>query len=469
MELKVNEMPAVAGSLIRQFDIEVPHAEIAMRLDKAVAELAPQVELKGFRKGHVPESQVRERYGEELVGKILEELIAETSREALKDKKLELALQPHAHLNSEVRDILGGADLKYKITAELQPEFELTDISKLELEKITTEIKDEHITQALNDIVSRNPMFEDDEAGRAAQAGDKVIIDIVGTIDGKPFENNESKDMPLHLGKGQLHENIEKGVIGKSAEDKFNVPLGFPADHSNKVIAGKLANFAVHLKSVVAERAPVVDEIFAKALGTKSVEELRQKVRDEMGKGDEAMARTNLKQQISEKLSTQDFDLPPSLLEQEKGAMMNQIMAMQQQLPPEEQKKAQAQMAQVEQNINEMAKKRVKIALVLSRIAKEKEIDVERDDLKAAIEEDIQRYAGGNPEQMAQIKKLYSENPEMTQRIYAQLLEEKTIDAIIKVAQIKDKPMKREEVYKPEAENPPPAPDAKQSLTDFRA
>ena len=463
MNINITEMPQPQeGSLIKQFRVEVPSAEIMARLDKAVKNLAPKVELKGFRKGHVPESHIKERYGEELLRDILQEVVAETSKEALKDKELALATQPHAHLESEPKQLLTGADLKYRITIELQPQFELVDVAQLELEKITADIKDEHISEALDDIVKRNPTFEEDEAKRAAQNDDMVVVDIVGTLDGKPFENNESKDMQVHLGKQQLQENIEKALIGKSAGDSFNVPIGFPADHPNKELASQLVDFMVDLKSVRAPRAPIVDEVFAKALGTKDVEDLRQKVRAEMEKADDAMARSNLKQQISEKMLTHEFDLPPSLLQEEKAAMMQQIMSMQEQLPPEEKQKAQAQMPRMEQDINEMAKKRVKVALVLSRIASDKKLEVSKEELNAEIQKDVMSYGA----EAAQIQKLYQEHPELTKRIYARLLEEKTIDEIIKSAKIKEKKMDRRALYQQEEEkNSPQKGDDKQSLT----
>jgi trigger factor len=466
MDVRIEEVPSsAAGSLIKQFSVEVPSAEIMERLDKAIKELAPKVELKGFRKGHVPEKQIKERYGEELLRDILQEIVAETSKQALKDKGLDLALQPHAHLENEPKDLLAGADLKYKITIELQPQFELTDITQLALEKVVTEIKDEHITEALNDIAQRNLIFEEEEAARPSQNDDRVVIDIVGTVDGKPFQNNESKDMQVHLGKGQLQENLEKALLGRSAGESFNVPVGFPPDHPSKELAGKLADFSINLKSVCAQRPPVIDETFAKALGTKDVEELRQKVREEMKKADEATARSQMKQQISEKMLVHEFDLPPSLLQQEKEAMMRQIASMQQQLPPEEQKKAQAQMGKLEQNINEMAKKRVKTALVLSRIAKEKGLEVSQDELRQAIEADISTYG----EDRAQIQKLYTEHPELSQRVYAQLLEEKTIDEIIKSAKITEKAVDRRELYQQNEKNNPNEGDDKHSLTDLTA
>ena len=470
MDIKVEELPQLAQSgevsLIKQFSVEVPAAEINARLDEKVKELAPKVELKGFRKGHVPESQVRQRYGEELLRDILQEVINETSEEALKDKTFEPATPPRAHLTSDIKEVLAGTDLKYKITIELQPQFELTDLSQLALEKLTTEVKEEHITEALNDVAVRNPVFEDKEAERPAQNDDKIVVDIIGTLEGKPFENNEKKDMSIHLGKGFLQENIEKAIVGKNAGDNFNVPIGFPADHPNKVLAGKLVDFAVSVRSVVAQRAAVVDEVFAKALGADDVDSLRQKVRDEMERADEATARADLKRQIAEKLESHTFPLPPSLLEEEKRAMLQQIQSMQQQLPPAEQARAQAQMAKIEQNINEMAKKRVKVALVLSRIAKDKKLEVSRDELKAAVEEDIQAYEGDK----AQAQKLYNEHPELVRRVYAQLLEEKTIDEVIKIATISEKKMDRRELYEQESQkNSLEGADDKQSLTPLGA
>ncbi len=447
MNLSVEQIHA--EGLVRQLRIKIPGAEITKRLNDAMQKLVPKVEIRGFRKGHVPLEQIKQRYGEELLQDIIRDLISETSREALEQKKLNAVAQPSARVESEFAAMMDGADLNYQMTLEITPEFAPLDVAALELERIVTEVSENDITAALSDMAERNRIFEDADAQRPAQKGDMLVADFTGTIDGQPFKNNESKDMRVVLGEGRLAENFEKGLTGKKSGDAFNVPMGFPPDHPDKMLSGKLADFAVVVKSVHAPRSSKVDGVFAKAMGADDVEDLRKKVREEMQRADQETARARMKQQISEALLQQKFDLPMSLVAHEQDMLRQQIDAMQKQMP--EDKKP--DLKKLEQNLKEMAEKRVRVALGLSRIARDKNIDVPDDVLRQAVEADIRRYSGP-PEQ---IRKLYQERPELAQRLYAQLLEEKTIDEIVKTAKIKEKPMAREELYRA---------DDKQSLTD---
>ena len=454
MNLSVEEIHQ--DGLMRQLRITVPGEEITKRLDEAMRKLMPKVDLKGFRKGHVPLAQIKQRYGEELLQDIIRDLISETSRKALDDKKFDAVAQPSARLESELPAMMNGADLNYQMTLEVNPEFTPMDVSTLELERITAELGEEDVTAALQNLAARNRIFEDKDAARPAQKGDMLIVDLIGTIDGQPFKNNESKDMRVVLGEGQLAESFEKALPGKETGSSFNVPMGFPPDHPNKELAGKLADFAVVVKGIHAPRSTQIDDVFAKAMGADNVEALRQNVRNEMQRADQESARQHLKQQISQAMLKHEFDLPQSLVAREKDILQQQVEEMKAQMQkqaqqiPDDQK---PDFNKLEQNVKIMAEKRVRVALVLSRIAREQKIEVSDETLRQAVEEDIRRYPG-KPEQ---IRKTYQEHPELVQRLYAQLLEEKTIDEIIKTAKISEKKMPRKELYQD---------DDKQSLTD---
>ena len=454
MNLSVEEIRQ--DGLTRQLRITVPGEEITKRLDEAMRKLMPKVDLKGFRKGHVPLEQIKQRYGEELLQDIVRDLISETSRKALDDKKFDAVAQPAARLESELAAMMDGADLNYQMTLEVNPEFTLIDVSTLELERITAELSEEDVTAALQNLSERNRVFEDKDAARPAQKGDMLIVDLTGTIDGQPFKDNENKDMRVVLGEGQLAESFEKALPGKETGSSFNVPMGFAPDHPNKELAGKLADFAVAVKAIHAPRSTQIDDVFAKAMGADNVEALRQNVRNEMQRADQDSARQHLKQQISQAMLKHEFDLPQSLVAREKDILLQQVEAMKAQMQkqaqqiPDDQK---PDFNKLEQNVKIMAEKRVRVALVLSRVAREKKIEVSDEILRQAVEEDIRRYPG-KPEQ---IRKIYQEHPELVQRLYAQLLEEKTIDEIIKTAKISEKKMPRKELYQE---------DDKQSLTD---
>ena len=456
-DISVEELSA--QELTKNYRIRVAAEQIAPRIEAELKKLAATVEIKGFRKGKVPIDQVKRRYGASVAEDVARAVVLETSRQVVEDKSLDMIGQPSIRLESEIAKLLAGEALSYQMTVELAPQFTPIALEAIALERITTDLNDSHVSEALSALAERHVIFEKESAERAAQDKDMVVIDISGTIDGKPFANNESKDVRVQLGENQISEPIDKALIGKSAGDQFNVPMGFPQNHPNKILAGQLADFSVAVKAVHAPRAAQIDEVFAQAMGAKNVEALRQSMREEMARADRETARAGMRQQISEIMLKHEFTSPPNLIRQEQEMMLAQIKAMYDQLPPAE--RAKTDMSKVERNIKVMAEKRVRVALVLSRIARDHDIRVEQGELKAAIEAEIRRH----PDQAEQIKKIYAERPEMAQRLYAQMIEEKTIDHIIKLAKITDTHVSRAELYKPKAED---AAD-KQSLTDLSA
>ena len=168
--------------------------DIAKRVESRLTELSRQVRLPGFRPGKVPLSVLRQRYGGSVMGEVLERAVNDSSSEAMREHKLRPALQPKI----EIVSFNEGKDLEYKLAVEVLPEFVPMNFAELALERLRPEVPDAEVDQALERIAKQQR--KNAPVDRAAAAGDVVVIDFTGTVDGTEFPGGSAKGHRLELG-----------------------------------------------------------------------------------------------------------------------------------------------------------------------------------------------------------------------------------------------------------------------------
>src|SRR5260221_199886 len=178
------------GGLSRVYGVTVPAAELGVLLEAKIREIAPRMNIRGFRPGKVPPAHVRRIYGKALMGEVVEQTLTETTQKVLDENQLRVAAQPDLKPSSDMDKVLAGKeDLAWELNVEVMPEFEPIDVSALKLSRPVYRPSEPEIDDALAEIVVQNRTYEA-RAGKSAKArgGDQLIIDFVGRIDGEPFE-----------------------------------------------------------------------------------------------------------------------------------------------------------------------------------------------------------------------------------------------------------------------------------------
>jgi hypothetical protein len=191
----------LSQDLHKQFTVTVLASELDSRVNARLEEMKPRVNLKGFRPGKAPVSFLKKQFGKSIMGEVVEAAVNEGSQKAIADNKLKPALQPRVEPVGSVEEVVDGkADLTFKVIVDLMPDFETTDVSKLTVERLTADIGDADVDEALDRLAKnvRNYAAKDG----AAEKDDVVVIDYVGSIDGVPFEGGKGSDFSLTLGSG---------------------------------------------------------------------------------------------------------------------------------------------------------------------------------------------------------------------------------------------------------------------------
>lgn len=439
----MNVTETKSEGLSREFRVSVPKGELADKLSAKITEIAPKVQLKGFRPGKVPPAHIRKMFGKSLMGEIVEAAVQETSTKALEEKSIRPASRPSIQLDVAADKVISGeADLDYHMNLEVMPDFEPSDVSTIEVERMVAEPTEDEIGDALKRIAENNKAY-DPKDGKA-EKDDAVVIDFIGRIDGEAFEGGSAEDQTLVIGSGRFIPGFEDQLIGTRAGDELEVKVSFPDDYQVETLKGKPAVFETKVKEVKAPKTPEVDEEFAKTLGLENLEALRNAVKSQLA-GDLNMAsRQQVKRVLLDALDERhSFDLPPMMVKAE----FDQIWAQFEQeknagrLSEEDKDKSDEDL---KTEYGKIAERRVRLGLVLAEVGRRADVQITNDELGVALRQEAQRYPG----QEKQVIEFYRNNPNALAQLRAPIYEEKVVDHILGKAKVTEKKVTREELMK---------------------
>src|SRR6478672_12412320 len=198
----MNITEVTTEGLRRQLKVVVGADELERRLSVRLDDLKDRVRIKGFRPGHVPKAHLRKVYGRSVMAEVVQQAVAETSREAISQRQERPAFQPNISLPEDEKEIdkifSGSADLAYTMSFEVLPKFDSLDFSKIEVERPVAAVNSADTDKALDRLRNANPLYKSKD-GPAAE-GDRLIIDFKGMIDGEPFKGGSAENAQVTLG-----------------------------------------------------------------------------------------------------------------------------------------------------------------------------------------------------------------------------------------------------------------------------
>lgn len=432
--------------LKRELKVVVAAAELDGKLSEKLDELKDRVQLKGFRPGKIPITHLRKVYGRSVMAEVVQKTVAETSQKALSERDLRPAFEPEITFTEdekEISDVMDGkADLSYTMSFEILPDFELSDLSKLKLEKEIAEADDKAVSEGIERLAEDAVTYEEKDG--AAESGDQIMIDFVGKIDGEPFEGGSSEDAPLVLGTSSFIPGFEEGLLGSKAGEEQVVEATFPEDYPVKDLAGKVAQFDVKVKEVKRAVPPEINDDFAKTLGLESLDKLKDAVRERITEEYDKASRSKLKRTLLDELDkTYTFDLPPTLVEREYDAIWSRVNSRLEQAGSSFEDEGTSEEAEKEV-YRKVGERRVRLGLVLSEVGEKNSIQVNDDEVQKALVEQVRRYPG----QEKEVFEFYRKNPQATAELRAPLFEEKVVDFILELAEVNEKKVSTEELFK---------------------
>ena len=419
--------------LSRVYGIKVGADELGAKLEAKILEIAPRMNLRGFRPGKVPPAHVRRIYGKALMGEVVEQTLDETSKQVLEDNGLRIAAQPDLKPQSNMDEVIAGhEDLSYELNVEVMPDFEPVDPAGLKLERPVYTPSEAEVTEALDELAKQSRTYEP-RAGKAAKAqdGDQVTIDFIGRIDGEPFEGGAATDAQLVLGSGQFIPGFEEQLVGHKAGDEVLVRVTFPQAYSVERLKGAAAEFTTQVKEVKAPIEAVADNALAERLGMGDLDALKNALKVNLESQYAGATRMKVKRALLDQLdSAHDFPLPPRMVEAEKERG---------ELAPEDAGKSDDEL---KAEYRKIAARRVRLGLILAEIGRRANVTVNEQELNEAMRQEAMRYGA----QAQQIFDLMKDNPNAQAQMRAPIFEEKVVDLILGQAAVTDKQVTKDEL-----------------------
>ncbi len=440
----------LSEGLKREFAVTVPVAELEAKVNVRLDEIKDKVRINGFRPGKVPVAHLKKVYGRSAMAEVIEATVRDTNSQIVNDNGFKLASDPQVTLPTEegaVEQLISGkSDLSYTVAVEIIPTIQLADFKSLKLTRLTSDVTDAEIDEGIARIAEQNRPYSPKADGTKAENGDRVNVSFVGTIDGKPFEGGTGDDIAVQVGSNTFIPGFEEQLIGIAVGENRTVKATFPTQYMNTELAGKEAEFAVTAKSIEAPGETKTDDEFAKSLGMESLAKLRDAVKDRLARDQQGMSRQKLKRTLLDELDKlHTFDPPPSMVEEEfarvwtsvTDELKNEKKTFEDENTTEEKAK---------EEYRTIATRRVRLGLVLAEIGEKNNITVTEEELNRAVAERARQFAG----QEQRVWDYFRQNPQALGSIRAPIFEEKVVDYIFELADVTDKKVTREELFKEE-------------------
>lgn len=367
-------------------------------IDQAAVEYSKEIKIEGFRAGKAPKDMVEKKVGKAaLLDAAAQKAVQATYPKVVSEEKIEAIGKPQAN----VLKLAEGDELVYKINTDLIPEAKMkaykSAVGKInkEYEKKTSDVTEDDVTKEIEEIAKSR--VQHIKVDREAKDGDNVILDFVVKQGGVPIENGTSKSHPMILGRGVFIPGFEDQVLGMKAGEIKDFELTFPEDYHAKDLAGKPAQFTVTVNTVEERKTPEVTDEFAKSLGKfKDLADMRKSVKEGMEEEKKSELKEKRRAEIIDALiEATEVELPHSLIHEELHKMIGEFeMQLQGMGLTFEQ-----YLGQIGKTIDELehewepqAIKRIKAALALEEVVKEKEIEVPSEDVEAEMNKAMAQY-----------------------------------------------------------------------------
>jgi trigger factor len=438
----------LAEGLKHEFKVSVPASDLDAKAGAKLVDLKDKVKLNGFRPGKVPVSHLKKVYGRSVMAETIDQTIRDTNTQIFTDRGFRLATEPKITMpteKDEVEELLAGkTDLTYTVAIEVVPTIQLADFKTFSVEKPVVEVTDAEVDEAIKRIADQNRPYAAKAEGAKAETGDRVTISFKGSINGELFDGGTGEGIPVVIGAGQFIPGFEEQLVGMAVGETRTLKVSFPKNYASEKLAGQPAEFETTATLIEAPGETEINDEFAKTLGLESLDKLKEAARERLVAEFAGATRQRVKRALLDRLDdSHKFEAPPSLIEEEFNLMWNSIKA-----EMESSGKTFADEDTTEEAAKEeyqkIADRRVRLGLVLSEIGEKNKITVTDDEVSRAVIERARSMPGREKE----VWDYYRSNANALAQLRAPIYEDKVVDFILELANVTEKKVSREDLFK---------------------
>ena len=419
------------GNLGRKLTVRIPAARLEDTVRNRVQEMGRSARLKGFRPGKVPTKVIEQRFGAQIRGEALSELIGSSFQEAITTEKLRPAMQPSIATSGKP----DNGEIEYTATFEVMPEIGKVDVSALEILKQSASVEDADIDAMIETLRMQRRVWN--PVDRKAQAGDMVLFEFSAQAADFRYPETGTDRVGTIIGSDALFKGLEDQLLGHVVDDEFEKDLDFPADFRIEGLAGKSARAGFKVVRVQEAKLPELDDAFLATFGVTEggLARFREDVRDNLERELSAALTSRLKSSAVEKLidAHADLELPQGLVDSEARELARQSAG-------------EKKVAVAHEPFLASARRRVAGGMLLAEIARQNQIRVDMRRVSEALSAIASTY-----EEPEQVVELYSKDPQLMSGLQSRVLEDQVVDWIAENAKVSEKKLSFSEVMRPGA------------------
>ncbi|MFQ5903055.1 MAG: trigger factor [Candidatus Binatia bacterium] len=414
----------------RKIRVELPANAVNKEFSRVYEGLSQRAKIKGFRPGKAPRSVLERLYGDQVKGQVLSQLVEHSLGEVFRERGLPVVSRPEVEAN----DLEEGRAFTFSAVVEVKPEIEVKNYLGLEVEKVKLSVEEAQLEFALRRLQDSHAHLEPVEDRDVVERGDLVVLDFVGSIDGKPFPGGKAENYHLEVGGENALPQFEEAIVGLKKNGEHTISVAYPEDHFNRELAGKMVVFSVTVREIKKKILPTLDDEFAKDHGEcASLDELRQKVRTRLESELREIQTKDLKEQLlSRFIEAHPFEVPSAMLDHQIRYLMERHqarLATQGSAPSGER----PSMEQMRKDLEPHALRQVQATLLIEKIAALEKIHVSDEEIHGRVEE-VARSAG---ERGMALREFYRRG-DAREDLRSQMVFERTVDFLLQRAKVKE-------------------------------
>jgi len=428
------------SGLERRLTVGVPAEQVESEVENRLKQAARNVSIKGFRKGKVPMSVVKQRFGAGIRQEVVGDVISRSFYAAVQKENVKPAGQP----SIQPKQLAAGKDLEYIATFEVYPSVALSDLSAFELTSFKAEVIEADVDNMIE--VLRKHQATWSVVDRAAADGDQVNINFVGTKDGVEFAGGKSDNHSLVLGSKSMIPGFEEGIVGLKAGEEKVISVTFPEDYQAEELKGAAAQFAITVNSVSEAQLPELKKEFFQKFGVEKggEKQFRKEVKANMDRELANALKAKVKVQVMDALiASHTTDVPKALVANEIQVLRNQML----QRFGGQQQNFDVKSLLPDTMFQDEASRRVTLGLIVGEIVKSAKLKPDAKRVKAMIEEIASTY-----QEPKEVVEYYSSNQELMAGVESAVLEDQVVDHILAQAKVSAVETSYDEIIKANAQ-----------------
>lgn len=411
MEPTQDTATPATSPLERRIDLAVAADEIVREVEQQLKRIAKTTKMAGFRPGKVPMKVVAQKYGGQARSDALGAAIEKSFGDMVRAQNLRVAGQPRI----EPKAAAGEGRMEFTAIFEVFPEFAIAEITARSIDRPSLALSEAEVDKTIEALRKQRTDYV--SAGRAAEKGDRLVIDFTGRKDGEEFAGGKATDYPVFVGGGMMLPDFEAALEGMAVGQEKVFDVKFPDDYHAKELAGAGVQFTVVVKAVGMPRLPAVDADFARALGIAdgNLDKMRAEVKNNLEREVAKRLRNRVKEQaMNILLESNPIDVPGAMVRAEAQQMAeNALRDLQQRNPQMKNMPVEASW------FSEQAARRVRLGLIVAELVKAKDLHVKPDQVRAVVDEfaatfedpqEVVRWYYSQPGRLAQAEALAMEN-----------------------------------------------------------